>query len=64
MFEDPIFRGDLAYEYLAREASAAPGPHFSDLSICSPSTGYAYPDFAVSPFLMFVRIWHYLLAFT
>jgi hypothetical protein len=63
MFEDPLFRGDLAYEYLAREASGAPGPHSSDWPAYSPSTGCAYPSFVAPPFPMFVQIWLYFLVF-
>jgi len=64
MFEDTVFEGDLFYEYLAREASEAPGPQFSDWSPYSPSTGCVYSGFAVPPFPMFVQIWLYFLAFT
>ena len=63
MFEDTVFRGDLVYEYLAREASEAPGPQFSDWSPYSSSTGCAYSGSAVPPFPMFVKICLYFLAF-
>lgn len=63
MFEEHVFVGDLAYEYLAREASRAPYPHFPDWAACSPLIGRAYSGF-VTPFPMFVSTLLCFLRFT
>ena len=64
MFEDSVFEGDLICEYLARETSGVPGPHYSDWPLYSASIGNAYTGFVAPPFPTYVQIWLYFLALT
>ncbi|KAF9780795.1 hypothetical protein BJ322DRAFT_283385 [Thelephora terrestris] len=45
MFGEPVFEGDLAYQYLAREASETPAPYFPEWPGHSPSTNNAFTGF-------------------
>ena len=55
MLEDPVFRGDLAYEYLVCEASGSSGSYFPGWHAYSPLAGCAYSGFSVPPLPMFVK---------
>lgn len=64
MFEDPVFRGDIAYEYLASEASGTSGSYLADWPVYSPLTGCAYTYFATPPLPMSVLILRNFLGLT